>query len=116
MTPESLLGFIQAAMEVPRQAWAPVLGLLASWALTQRLKFLLPAAWSTKARDVATQAIAFVVAIPITAITWGVADAMSWMAGVVVGLIAPAAWSVFMLLLGWWKPELRDRLSKDMKP
>lgn len=116
MTPESLLGFIQVAMEVPRQAWAPVLGLLTSWALTQRLKFLLPDAWSHKARDLATQAIAFAIAIPITALTWGVMDTMGWMAGVVVGLIAPAAWSVFMLLLGWWKPELRERLSKDFKP
>lgn len=113
MTPETLLGLVQAAMEVPRQAWAPVLGLLSSWALTQRLKFLLPSAWSAKARDVATQAIAFAVALPITAITWGVDNAMGWVAALVVGLIAPAAWSVFVLAIGWWKPELRDRLSKD---
>lgn len=115
MTPESLLGFVNAAMEVPRQAWAPVLGLLASWSLTQRLKFLLPAAWSAKAREVSVQAIAMVIAMVVTAVTWGLTDALAWVAGLVIGLIAPAAWSVFMLLLGWWKPELRDRLSKDIK-
>ena len=112
---EKILALLQSAADLPRQAWAPILGLLTAWGLTQRLKFLLPAGWSPKAREVATQGTAFAIGMVITAITWGANNPLAWVAGFVVGLAAPAIWNIGMLVLGWWKPDLAKLLSQNVR-
>ena len=112
---DSFFKLLAQAAELPREVWAPMLGLLSAWALTQRLKFLLPLRWETKAREVATQAIAFVLGTAITAAVYGASRPFAWLVGVVVGLVAPLVWNAGMLVLGWWKPELAKTLSQNVR-
>lgn len=113
MTPDSILELLKSAAEVPRQAWAPLIGTLVSWGATQRLKWMLPSRMSPKAREVSTQAIAFVVGWVGTGLAWG--GPLGWLVGFVVGLWSPALWNVLMLVLGWWKPGLPKALSQSVK-
>lgn len=111
----TLLVFVQGLVLLPRQLWAPLLGLLAAWGLTQRLKFLLPSSWSPKAREVSTQSLAFVIGWITTGLVWGPHDPLGWTVGFAAGLAAPAIWNVGMLVLGWWKPELAKLLSQNIR-
>ena len=110
MNLDGIFGLLVQAAEVPRQAWAPVVGTLAAWGLTQRLKWALPASLSPKAREVSTQALAFAIGWVATGLIWG--TPLGWLVGFVVGLWSPALWNVLMLFLGWWKPGLAQALSK----
>jgi len=125
---DNLFDYLTKAAAVPREAWAPVLGLLSAWSLTQRLKFLLPASWSSKAREVSTQATAFVIGMIVTAVVFGPLpgldksqdptswfNPLGWAVGFVVGLAAPLIWNAGMLVLGWWKPELAKTLSQSVR-
>lgn len=105
----------------PREIMALLAGLCVSWGLTQRLKFLVPETWSYHAREVNTQLMAFMLGFASTALVWALAadgsrrwtDAM--VAGLVIGLIAPALWSVLMLIIGWKFPALKDAFSQDVR-
>lgn len=112
---EKLLDTLVTLSQLPREVWAPILGLLSAWSLTQRLKFLLPAAWSPKAREVSTQALAFFVGMVVTAAMYGVVNPLGWLVGFVVGLASPAIWNIGMLVLGWWKPDLAKLLSQSTR-
>lgn len=118
---ETIIGLLKDAAALPREVWAPLLGLLSAFSLTQRLKFWLPARWSPKAREVATQATAFVIGMAVTGAVWGPLpgvgwfNPLGWIVGFVVGLAAPAVWNVGMLVLGWWKPDLAKTLSQNVR-
>lgn len=107
------MDYIKLLLELTPQQWAPVLGLLAAFGATQRLKFLLPAEWSPKAREVSAQSIAFATGWLATALVFG--GRMGVIVGFVVGLAAPAVWNIGMLVLGWWKPTLAAILSQDVR-
>lgn len=113
---DTFFNLLNQAAALPRQVWAPLLGLLTAWALTQRLKFLLPLRWEPKAREVATQGIAFVIGTAVTAAVFDVTRPFAWVVGVVVGLVAPLVWNALMLFLGWWKPDLAKTLSQNVRP
>lgn len=112
---DTIFNLLNQAAALPREVWAPLLGLLSAWALTQRLKFLLPLRWSPKAREVSTQGIAFVLGSAITAAVFGPARPFAWLIGAVVGLVAPLVWNALMLALGWWKPDLAKTLSQSVR-
>lgn len=108
-------GFLASAAQVPREAWAPVVGTLIAWGLTQRLKFLLPPTWSRHARELGTQAIGFTTGFVATALVWGPKEPLGWITGFVVGLWSPALWNVSMFLIGKRWPRLRKHLSQDKR-
>lgn len=118
---EKFLDLLVTASQLPREVWAPILGLLAAWGLTQRLKFLLPDRWSAKAREVSTQGIAFLVGMVVTGLVFpplpmvGGPNPLGWIIGFVVGLAAPAIWNIGMLFVGWWKPDLAKLLSQNAR-
>lgn len=112
---EKFLDTLVTLSQLPREVWAPILGLLAAWGLTQRLKFLLPERWSAKAREVSTQALAFFVGMVVTAAMYGVINPVGWVVGFVVGLASPAIWNIGMLFVGWWKPDLAKLLSQNVR-
>lgn len=111
MNLDSLLSLLTSATEVPRQAWAPILGTLVSWGLTQRLKHRLPAAWSRHARELSTEMIAFAVGWVSTAIVWG--GPLGIAAGFVVGLWSPALWKIAMFVLALKWPAMVAQLKAD---
>jgi hypothetical protein len=109
-------GFFQLIYSNPRALFACLAGLLVAWAITQRVKFWSPRTWSSKAREIATQATAFFSGLIVTTALWrgatdGAFDAPT--AGLIVGLLAPALWNLAMFIVGLWKPELAKRLSQD---
>lgn len=118
---ETWLNLLKEAAALPREVWAPILGLLSAWGLTQRLKFLLPARWSPKAREVSTQGLAFLTGWIVTGLVFpplpmvGGPNPLGWIIGFVVGLAAPAIWNVGMLVVGWWKPDLAKLLSQNVR-
>lgn len=112
---ETWLNLLKEFAALPREVWAPILGLLSAWGLTQRLKFLLPERWSPKAREVSTQTTAFLIGWVVTAFTWDLFNPLAWVVGFAVGLAAPAIWNVGMLVLGWWKPDLAKLLSQNVR-
>lgn len=112
---DTILDTIAKAAGLPREVWAVSAGLLASFAVTQVWKKWLPARWSKHAREVATQATAALFGFVFTYAIWGQfhvsADAVSVAA--IVGLTAPLLWNLLMLVIGWWKPELKKALSNS---
>lgn len=111
MNLDSLLSLLTSATEVPRQAWAPILGTLAAWGLTQRLKTRLPQRWTPKARELSTETIAFLVGWAATAVVWGTPLGIA--AGFVVGLWSPALWKIAMFVLGLKWPGIVAQLKAD---
>lgn len=99
---------------LPPGVIAMAAGTLASWGVTQRAKFLIPARWSPKARELTTQAIAFAAGILATSALF---PAGPWMvgavAGLLVGLWSPALWNIGMFFVGLRWPALRERLSQE---
>lgn len=99
----------------PRALAACLAGLLMSFGITQRIKFYLPAKWSAKSREVATQLLAFVLGTGATLALWDRTTAGAYdsiVAALIVGLLAPAVWNVAMLTLSWWRPELPKAFSQ----
>ena len=114
---EALFAAIAHILALPQPVLAMLAGTLISWGVTQRLKFMLPGRWSGRAREVGTQALAFVVGFLSTLILfpYSVFPAAAF-AGLVVGLWSPALWNVLMLVIGWKWPSLRDTLSQNVRP
>jgi len=108
-------GFLASAAQVPRQAWAPIVGTLIAWGLTQRLKFLIPRGWTKEARELSTQTLGFVTGFLGTALVWGPTNPMGWIVGFVVGLWCPALWNLGMYFIGRKWPNLRRRLSQNRR-
>jgi hypothetical protein len=100
----------------PRGVWAPLAGLLLSWSIVQRVKFLIPSHWEPKSREVMTQALGFVTGVVATGLVWssgGPWDVDAAMAAVLVGLLSPALWNILMWGIGVWSPGLREVMSQE---
>lgn len=108
-------GLLSSAAQVPRQAWAPIVGTLIAWGLTQRLKFLVPRGWTKEARELSAQSLGFATGFIGTALVWGPWNPLGWIAGFVVGLWSPALWNLLMFLVGKRWPKLRRRLSQERR-
>jgi hypothetical protein len=108
---DTVLDYLSKVLALPRPFWAVAAGLLISFGATRRLKNLVPTSWSTHAREVSVQAIAFAVGFTATYLVWGPPPSDALVAAFTVGLLSPALWSVLLLVIGWWKPELRDVLK-----
>src|SRR5262245_18692947 len=96
--------------DVPRSVWAVLAGVGAGFGLTQRIRTQLPDALDDKTHEVLSQALVFVVAYTVTFFTWGGKGTDANVAALVTALATPALWNVFLAVLGWWKPALRDAL------
>jgi hypothetical protein len=108
---DTILAYLTKVMALPRPFWAVSAGLLISFGITYRLKNLVPANWSAHARDVAIQTMAFAIGFCATYLVWGPPPSDALVAAFTVGLLSPALWNVLLLVIGWWKPELRDVLK-----
>ena len=113
---QSILDTIARISGLPQPVLAIFAGTLASWGITQRLKTMIPARWSAKAREVSTQAIAFAVGFLATFALFPATNfPASFFAALIVGLWSPALWNVLMLVIGWKWPDLRDALSNPRR-
>ena len=111
----ALLDYLAQASALPRPIWALVAGTLASFGITQRLKFAVPPHWSAQSREVAVQSMAFAIGFAVTFFAWDKQSTDALIAAAVVGLWSPALWNVAMLVIGWWRPALRDTLSQNQR-
>lgn len=97
--------------EVPREVWSVLAGVAAGFGLTQRIRSLIPDVLDDKSHEVASQALVFLVSYGVTFFSWGGADADANVVALTTALATPALWNVFLAVLGWWKPALRDALT-----
>jgi hypothetical protein len=111
----SVLNYLTQIAAMPRPVWAVIGGLLISWAITLRVKFWVPAKWSAHSREVSVQALGFVSAFLSTYLLWATSTVDALIAALIVGLLSPALWNILMLVIGWWKPGLRDALSQNVR-
>lgn len=109
---ESALDTLSKVGDVPRPVWSMTAGLFAGFGTTQRLRKLLPDTWDDRTHEVAVQALVFVIAFLTTYLSWGSTDNDALVGALVAGLITPAAWNVLLVVIGWWKPELRNALTQ----
>lgn len=113
---DAIFAAITKIVALPQPVLAMLAGTLIAWGVTQRLKFLLPARWSAKAREVGTQALAFVIGFAATFALFPYSNLpASAFAALVVGLWSPALWNILMLVIGWKWPTLRDTLSQNIR-
>lgn len=118
---DTIGGFLSMLENVPRPVWAIVAGILVSWGVTQRVKFLIDPNLARWRRHALVQRLAFLAAAATTLLVWSVHPnglRASWdgvVAAVIVGLCAPLLWWVVIRLVGKRFPELRDRLSQDVR-
>jgi hypothetical protein len=112
---ESLLSALERLTALPIQLWAIVAGTLASFGITQKLKFAVPAKWSAHAREIASQGVSFVSGFASTYLLWAglTWDAAAFVVSLVVGLWSPALWNLGMYALGKYKPEWKEALSQQ---
>lgn len=118
---DMLVRSVASLASLPPEVIAMAAGTLASWGITQRTKFWLPARWSSKARELATQTTAFVVGFGTVFALFPSGPPFTWMsqnmpglvAALIVGLWSPALWNVAMFFAGLRWPGLRERLSQD---
>lgn len=110
---DAIFRALSQVVALPQPVLAMLAGTLIAWGVTQRLKFAIPAEWSAKAREVATQSLAFLTGFLATFALFPYTNfPASLVAAFVVGLWSPALWNVSMLLIGWKWPTLRDTLSQ----
>lgn len=99
-----------------REIIAICAGILISWGMTQRIKFAIPKKWSRHAREVATQSLAFLFGMVATIAVWPPhRGSDSIVAGLVVGLVSPAAWNIGTLIIGFKWPWLKPVLSQNVR-
>lgn len=118
---DTLVNTLAALTKLPPEVLAIAAGTLASWGITQRAKFWLPARWSSKARELATQATAFAAGFAAVfalfpagpPLDWFTQNVMGLVAALIVGLWSPALWNIAMFFVGLRWPLLRERLSQD---
>lgn len=101
---------ITAITRLPPEVLAISAGTLISWGLTQRVKPLVPADWSTHARELSVQTLAFVFGALATWTLFPTGLPGSAIAALVVGLWSPALWSISTYLIGLKWPALKDKL------
>lgn len=111
---DAALDTIATMAGLPRPVLALGAGTLAGLGFIPRIRFLAPGSWDPKSREVATQALTFALSFVVTYFAWGSGtDAL--LGALIVGLWTPALWNILLVVLGWWKPELRDALRKDVR-
>lgn len=105
-----LTATLSKVSEIPREVWSVLAGVASGFGLTQRIRTLVPDVLDDKSHEVASQALVFLVAYGVTFFSWGGADADANVVALTTALATPAMWNVFLAVLGWWKPALRDAL------
>ena len=101
--------FIHILSTGPLGLWAPVLGTLTAWGVTQWVKRELPCGVPDQIIKVIAFLVGFVVSAALNP------SAVGLVAAINVGLWAPAGWELFILAIGWKWPTARMALSRDVK-
>lgn len=104
-------GLMKIVNTAPIQLWALVLGLLMSWGVTQRAKFLIPPMKNQERRNYIAQAMAFVVGFATTWALWP--DRYGFVCALIIGLFSPLTYKLFMTWLAKRFPRTRRVLSLD---
>lgn len=113
--------WLQVILSIPRPVWAVLAGMLMAWAITQRIKFLLDPELPAVKRQRFTQVAAFLAGALTTLLVWSVhPDGLkaSWdgvIVAALVGLWSPASYWLLVRWFGKRYPELRERLSQDVR-
>lgn len=109
-----IIGLIQQMVDLPRPAIAMIAGTLGSWGVTQRIKFLIPADWQPKVRELYTQALAFLGGFFLTLVLfpWSTQPEAT-VAALIVGLWSPAWWNIGTTLIRMKWPAIADKLSQE---
>lgn len=105
--------FLRVVETAPVGVWAALAGTLAAWGVTQRAKFLIPYELSHVRRRTLSQAIAFAVGFGIALLIWPSRGGA--ILALLVGLWSPLLWWLFTRWLSRRNPELRDKLSQDVR-
>lgn len=98
---------------IPAQAWAMLLGLLASALITQRAKFWIPLCWDARLRAFVCQAIAFWTAVIVVWLLWPTRAGL--IGAGVIGIASPTLYAIAVRLIGKRWPDVRDLLSQDVR-
>lgn len=109
----TLQALLSAFDALPPLARAALIAWAVSITSTQPLKFLLPLAWSSRARNAVAQAAAFGSALG--AMVAQVPTTEGWLVGLLVGVWSPAAYYLFIRLIEKRAPWLADALSADVR-
>lgn len=113
--------WLAVLLSIPRPVWAVLAGMLMAWAFTQRVKFLLDPELPAVKRARVTQVVAFLAGSLTTLLVWSVRDSglkASWdgvTVAALVGLWSPSSYWLLVRWAGKRYPELRDKLSQDVR-